>query len=156
MNSWITSANLRGCGPGAVGSAAWPVTMTPEAEILANRGETGPGRLGGALKKPGVSTALETAFRRCSPRLNPRPTRLAGVVLYTAIVALWLAAMAKAFVGQGVFAWSVGIVYIAYDGCLHAFVAWQALALWRRPGKNPPRPFTRPTIGVIIAAYNEA
>jgi glycosyltransferase involved in cell wall biosynthesis len=130
--------------------------MTPEADALANRGEAGPGRLGGALKKPGVSTALETAFRRCSPRLNPRPTPLAGVVLYTAIVALWLAAMAKAFVGQGVFAWSVGIVYIAYDGCLLAFVAWQALSLWRRPGKNPPRPFTRPTIGVIIAAYNEA
>jgi hypothetical protein len=81
---------------------------------------------------------------------------LAGVVLYTAIVALWLAAMARAFVGEGLFAWSVGIVYIAYDGCLLAFVAWQALALWRRPGKSPVSPVVRPTIGVIIAAYNEA
>jgi cellulose synthase/poly-beta-1,6-N-acetylglucosamine synthase-like glycosyltransferase len=130
--------------------------MTPEAVALANRGESGPGRLESAVKHPRVSTALETAFRQCSPRLNPRRTPLAGVVLYTAIAALWLAAMAKAFVGQGLFAWSVGVVYIAYDGCLLAFVAWQALALWRRPAKNRPHPVTRPTIGVIIAAYNEA
>jgi glycosyltransferase involved in cell wall biosynthesis len=105
---------------------------------------------------PCASTALETAFRRCSPRLNPRRAPLAGVLLYTAIVALWMAAMAKAFVGEGLFAWSVGVVYIAYDGCLLAFVAWQALALWRRPERSPPHPVTRPTVGVIIAAYNEA
>jgi glycosyltransferase involved in cell wall biosynthesis len=105
---------------------------------------------------PCASTTLETAFRRCSPRLNPRGAPLAGVVLYTAIVALWMAAMAKAFVGEGLFAWSVGVVYIAYDGCLLAFVAWQALALWRRPERSPPHPVTRPTVGVIIAAYNEA
>jgi glycosyltransferase involved in cell wall biosynthesis len=105
---------------------------------------------------PCASTTLETAFRRCSPRLNPRGAPLAGVVLYTAIVALWMAAMAKAFVGEGLFAWSVGVVYIAYDGCLLAFVAWQALALWRRPERSPPHPITRPTVGVIIAAYNEA
>jgi cellulose synthase/poly-beta-1,6-N-acetylglucosamine synthase-like glycosyltransferase len=77
-------------------------------------------------------------------------------VLYTAIVALWLAAIAKAFVGEGLFAWSVGVAYIAYDGCLLAFVAWQALALWRRPESGPPCPAARPTVGVIIAAYNEA
>jgi cellulose synthase/poly-beta-1,6-N-acetylglucosamine synthase-like glycosyltransferase len=105
---------------------------------------------------PGASTTLERAFRRCSPRLNPHRTPLAGVVLYTAIVALWIAALAKAFVGDGLFAWSVGVVYIAYDGCLLAFVAWQALALWPRPKKAPPLPPPRPTVGVIIAAYNEA
>jgi cellulose synthase/poly-beta-1,6-N-acetylglucosamine synthase-like glycosyltransferase len=130
--------------------------MTPEAHTLPSGGEGGPGRSGIAVKTPRGSTTLETAFRRSSPRLNPRPTPLAGVVLYTAIVALWMAAMANAFVGQGLFAWSVGVVYIAYDGCLLAFVAWQALALWRRPEKSAPLPVARPTIGVIIAAYNEA
>ena len=130
--------------------------MTPEADIPSNGNEGGPGRLGSAVKFPGSFTALETAFRRCSPRLNPRRTPLAGVVLYTAIVALWVAAMAKAFVGQGLFAWSVGVVYIAYDGCLLAFVAWQALALWRRPNRSPSCGVARPSIGVIIAAYNEA
>jgi glycosyltransferase involved in cell wall biosynthesis len=130
--------------------------MTPEAETLSNGRERGPGRLESAVKNPRLPTALETAFRRCSPRLNPRPTPLAGVGLYAAIVALWMAAMAKAFVGQGLFAWSVGVAYIAYDGCLLAFVAWQALALWRPPGKSPPGQVARPTIGVIIAAYNEA
>jgi cellulose synthase/poly-beta-1,6-N-acetylglucosamine synthase-like glycosyltransferase len=108
------------------------------------------------VKTPCAPTTLETAFRRWSPRLNPRRTPLAGVALYTAIVALWMAAMAKAFVGQGLFAWSVGVVYIAYDGCLLVFVAWQALALWRDRAKNPPLPAAQPTIGVIIAAYNEA
>jgi len=124
------SASLPACGPRAGG---WDDTV----------------------KTPCESTALETAFRRCSPRLNPRRTPLAGVLLYTAIVALWMAAMVNAFVGQGLFAWSVGVVYIAYDACLLAFVAWQALALWRRPEKSSPYPVARPTIGVVIAAYNE-
>jgi glycosyltransferase involved in cell wall biosynthesis len=105
---------------------------------------------------PCASTTLETAFRRCSPRLNPHRTPLAGVILYAAIVALWMAALAKAFVGEGLFAWSIGVVYIAYDACLLAFVAWQALALWQRPAKSQPFAVLRPTVGVIIAAYNEA
>jgi glycosyltransferase involved in cell wall biosynthesis len=109
-----------------------------------------------AVKTPSGSTTLETAFRRWSPRLNRHRTPLAGVVLYVAIVALWIAALAKAYVGEGLFAWSVGIVYIAYDGCLLAFVAWQALGLWRRLEISPEFPLARPTIGVIIAAYNEA
>jgi glycosyltransferase involved in cell wall biosynthesis len=109
---------------------------------------------GDAVKAPFASTMLETAFGRWSPRLNPRRAPLAGMLLYAAIVALWIAALAKAFVGEGLFAWSVGIVTIAYDGCLLAFVAWQARSLWR-PEKRPATGL-RPTVGVIIAAYNEA
>src|SRR5271163_4009773 len=120
MSSSTASASSPGCGPRGGG---WDDAVTI----------------------PCASAALETAFRRCSPRLNPRRAPLAGIMLYAAIVALWIAALAKAFVGEGLFAWSVGIVYIAYDSCLLSFVAWQALALWRDPGKTPPHPVARPT-----------
>jgi hypothetical protein len=43
-----------------------------------------------------------------------------------------MAALTKAFVGEGPFAWSVGVAYIACDRWLLAFVTWQALAPWRR------------------------
>jgi cellulose synthase/poly-beta-1,6-N-acetylglucosamine synthase-like glycosyltransferase len=130
------------------------VTIMPETPLMGVRAplETS----GDAVTTACASAALETAFRRCSPRLNPRRAPLAGILLYGAIVALWLAALAKAFVGDGLLAWSVGIAYISYDGCLLTFVAWQALALWRQPGKSRPCPVPRPTVGVIIAAYNEA
>jgi cellulose synthase/poly-beta-1,6-N-acetylglucosamine synthase-like glycosyltransferase len=103
------------------------------------------------------SSSLALSFGRHSPRLNPKPATWAGVALYAAIVALWLAAMAKALFGDGLVAWSVGVVYIAYDVALLAFVAWQARAIWRQEEAYTPNAAARPpTLGVIIAAYNEA
>ena len=72
-------------------------------------------------------------------------------------MALWLAAMTKALFGDGLIAWSVGVVYIAYDVVLLAFVAWQARAIWRQDEAHAPDAAARrPTIGVIVAAYDEA
>ena len=65
--------------------------------------------------------------------------------------------MAKAIFGDGLGAWSVGVIAIAYDVALLAFVAWQARAIWRdeeTPAADAAA--RRPTLGVIIAAYNEA
>ncbi len=103
---------------------------------------------------PSRAARLAAAFRHASPRLNPRPATLAGVALYAVVVALLVAAFARAFFGQGLVAWSVGVVYVAYDLALLAFVAWQARALFRRE-RDPPAPSLRPTVGVIVAAYNE-
>jgi glycosyltransferase involved in cell wall biosynthesis len=101
-----------------------------------------------------ASARLAAAFRQASPRLNPRPASLAGVALYAAVVALLVAAFARSFVGEGLVAWSVGVVYIAYDLTLLAFVAWQARVLIRREA-DPPASLLRPTVGVIVAAFNE-
>ncbi len=50
--------------------------------------------------------------------------------------------------------WSIGIAYIAYDTLLLAFVVWQTLPLRRT---TPPQPATGgPSVGVLIAAYDEA
>lgn len=101
--------------------------------------------------------SLALSFRQYSPRLNPKRATFSGVALYAAIVALWFAAMVKAVLGDGLIAWSVGVVYIAYDVALLAFVAWQARTMWRRADSRAPDPAAkRPTLGVIIAAYNEA
>ena len=51
-----------------------------------------------------VSARLRSAFLRASPRLNPRPATIAGVALYAGAVVLLIAAIARAFVGGGLFA----------------------------------------------------
>lgn len=100
-------------------------------------------------------TELQRAFRAQSPRLNPRSANLAGVLLYTAIVAIWLLALAAAFGANGLLAWSAGLIYVAYDTTLLVFVAIEMRSLWRaRP--EPAAPVVGPSIGVIVAAYNEA
>jgi len=99
--------------------------------------------------------ALEMAFRAHSPRLNPRPATRAGVALYTAIVAFGLLSLLAAFSMSGLVAWTVGIAYVVYDTLLLAFVAWQSRAIWRAAAE-PARKGERPSLGVIVAAYNEA
>jgi cellulose synthase/poly-beta-1,6-N-acetylglucosamine synthase-like glycosyltransferase len=59
-----------------------------------------------------------------------------------------------AFGHGGLLAWSVGAAYIGYDTLLQAFVGWHCWRLLRaRPAATPT---SRPTLGVIVAAHNEA
>lgn len=62
---------------------------------------------------------------------------------------------AQAFFRQSLASWSVGLVYIGYDTALLAFTA---LHSWRlmRPMSASSVPVKRPTMGVIVAAHNEA
>ncbi|WP_131194952.1 glycosyltransferase family 2 protein [Lichenihabitans psoromatis] len=68
---------------------------------------------------------------------------------------LWLLLFARAFVLDGVFAWSIGIAYVGYDTALLLFVFWQTLGLRKavpaRPANGAPV-----SLGVIVAAHNEA
>lgn len=68
---------------------------------------------------------------------------------------LLVALIAQAFFRQGLATWSVGLVYIGYDSVLVLFTAAQS---WRlmRPLPEPVVPAARPTLGVIVAAHNEA
>lgn len=101
-------------------------------------------------------TALETAFSEVSPRLSPRPTPLASTLISTAIVGFWIALFSEIFFASGGLAWSVGIAYLAYDTSLSLFVAYQSLVLWRGEPVTPGTPGRRPSVGVIVAAHNEA
>jgi cellulose synthase/poly-beta-1,6-N-acetylglucosamine synthase-like glycosyltransferase len=98
---------------------------------------------------------LDQALRAASPRLTPVPTPVRSLLIHGAVFTLWLALFARAFVLDGVFAWSTGIVYVAYDTALLLFVFVQTLSLLRPA--PAPTPHRRPIkVGVIVAAHNEA
>ncbi len=77
------------------------------------------------------------------------------MLIHGAVLALWIALFANALLNKGIAGWSVGIVYIGYDTALLLFTFWQTWPLRRMQVPAPP-PASRPTLSVIIAAYNEA
>jgi cellulose synthase/poly-beta-1,6-N-acetylglucosamine synthase-like glycosyltransferase len=97
---------------------------------------------------------LDKALRAASPRLSPVPTPWPSLLIHGGVALLWLALFARAFVVDGLFAWSTGLVYIGYDTLLLVFVFIQTLALLRPAA--PPADAVRVSLGVIIAAHNEA
>ena len=106
---------------------------------------------------------LSTARTAASSRLSPPPTPWPSVAIHAAVLALWLLLFALAFRGQGLLAWAVGAVYIAYDTALLAFVGWRTVHLLRPAPTSPHAPALAlalgtepPTLAVIIAARDEA
>ena len=66
---------------------------------------------------------------------------------------------ARAFRADDIFAWSSGVVYIVYDAVLLMIVAgltWPMLKSFRKTDSPTMADAARPTLGVLIAAYNEA
>ena len=98
---------------------------------------------------------LEDALFRNSPRYLPRATPLASLLVHGSVGVVWLLLFASAFSLGGVYAWSTGIAYIAYDTVLLAFVGWQTWALLAAPAPESPRSRLE-TLAVVIAAHNEA
>jgi cellulose synthase/poly-beta-1,6-N-acetylglucosamine synthase-like glycosyltransferase len=104
--------------------------------------------------------AMSLTFARQSPRLEPRPVPLVSRLIGALSPLLLIALIAQAFLRGGIATWSVGIAYILYDTALLAFTAWNILPLRHGPPALPAAPAFRPnpgvTLGVIIAAHNEA
>jgi cellulose synthase/poly-beta-1,6-N-acetylglucosamine synthase-like glycosyltransferase len=98
---------------------------------------------------------FDRAFAKASPRVSPPPTTVASFLIHGGVLVLWLVLFARAFGGHGLAAWSTGVAYVGYDTALLAFVAWQTLPLLRAP-PAPACISPRPTLGVIVAAHNEA
>ncbi|MDN7718119.1 glycosyltransferase family 2 protein [Burkholderia gladioli] len=104
--------------------------------------------------------ALEQARTRVSPRLTPRGTTLASVLIHGTAIAVWVLLLTRALV-PGLVSWSVGIAYVIYDTLLLSFVAFKILPLAgpisRLHAPARPAPGARqPSLGVVVAAYNEA
>ena len=97
---------------------------------------------------------LNQALKAASPRLSPPPPPLRAVLIHGSVMAIWVLLFARAFVIDNVFAWSAGIVYVTYDTALLLFVFWQTLALLKP--KAAPAAYERRSLGVIVAAHNEA
>lgn len=99
--------------------------------------------------------SLEERLAAESPRLSPRPVPIASTMLSTAAVVLFFLLLLPAFFRQNLAAWSIGIAYILYDTALLTFTAVQIAKLKRATTESAAH-LSRPTLGVIIAAHNEA
>jgi cellulose synthase/poly-beta-1,6-N-acetylglucosamine synthase-like glycosyltransferase len=102
------------------------------------------------------SNDLERARRAVSPRYAPPPTPLSATLIHGGVTLLWVLLFLRAFGAGGVLAWSVGLAYVAYDTALLLFVFWQTLPLLRPPGPAAEPAVPGISLGVIVAAYNEA
>ena len=97
---------------------------------------------------------LDQTLQIESPRLTPRKAPLASSVISGGALLLFAALTAQAFFRDGLGGWAVGLVYIAYDTALLGFTAFHMRSILKSP---PPASIgARPSLGVIIAAHNEA
>lgn len=108
------------------------------------------------MTAPTISETLALRRQSTSPRFSPPPTPLASTLIHAAVLLLWVALFWRAFQGGGLFAWSAGLVYIAYDTLLLCFVFRRTLVLLRPPATAAMSSAALPTTTVIIAARNEA
>ncbi|WP_423199870.1 MULTISPECIES: glycosyltransferase family 2 protein [unclassified Cupriavidus] len=101
--------------------------------------------------------ALELARMHSSSRLAPPRTPWTSIAIHLVVFLLWGLLFGRAFFLDGMAAWSIGMAYIAYDTLLLALVAWKARALLRpAPHEQAHLVLKLPTLGVIVAAHNEA
>ncbi len=111
---------------------------------------------------PGETGVIaETMARRraaISPRHAPPPTPVRSLLIHTAVLAFWVLLFVRAFTGGGgIWAWSAGLAYIAYDTLLIVFVFVQTLELGlagRRPGATASAAAPA-SMTVIVAAHDE-
>lgn len=97
---------------------------------------------------------VDPVLRANSPRYSPEPTPWPSRLIHGGVAVLWVALFAGAFVFSGVFAWSVGLVYVAYDTVLLVFTFVQT---WALRHARPVVPASAPaSLAVIVAAHNEA
>ncbi len=117
---------------------------------------------------------LERAFLRASPRFAAPPAgadlpagttrgRLRAawpsLAIHGGAALLFVALAVRAVVADDLFAWSAGLVYVTYDTVLIALVFQQTLPLLKataRPVSAMPTRAGGPTLGVIVAAHDEA
>ncbi len=102
---------------------------------------------------------LNAARRAASPRYSLPPTPLRSYVIHGAVLLVWVALFAMVFRFSGVLVWSVGVAYVLYDTVLLAFVFWKTLHLAKLQQAAPlavAPANQRVTLGVIVAAHNEA
>ena len=97
---------------------------------------------------------LEQAFRNASPRFGSKPIPPLGAAISTAIAGFWIVAFVAAFRADSLAGWGVGVAFIVYDVALALYVGVQALKIWRAPARSVVG-VKRPSLGVIVAAYNE-
>lgn len=79
---------------------------------------------------------------------------LHGYGLFAALSLLWLLATFSAFWFDSLLAWVSGLLYVAYDTWLIAYVAWQTRGLRAAPAAAST--VDEPVLGIVVPARNEA
>lgn len=106
------------------------------------------------------SVTLETALHQASSRYSPRPVPAAGVLIHLAVLGAWIVVLYAAFRFSGLAAWSVGLLYVTYDTLLLVYVFLRSRYILKGLAKGPAAadaaPGPQPSVGVLIAARNEA
>lgn len=106
-----------------------------------------------------MTNSLQQAFGAASPRITPRRMPVVSLIIYLVVLALWLVLFGRSLWLSSIWAWSAGMVYIAYDTLLMLYVVQQTLPLGfgaiGSPSASAPSG-SRPTVGILIAAHNEA
>jgi cellulose synthase/poly-beta-1,6-N-acetylglucosamine synthase-like glycosyltransferase len=96
---------------------------------------------------------MQAKFNAASPRHKRMRTPAASLLIHGGILVLWLGLLLRAWF-PGLLGWSAGMVYVTYDTFLLGFTAWQTFRLTRGPKVTAPAAAV--TLGVIVAAHNEA
>jgi cellulose synthase/poly-beta-1,6-N-acetylglucosamine synthase-like glycosyltransferase len=113
-----------------------------------------PRAVDGALSEAGLARvrAIE------SPRISPQRVPLASRAIHAAVLGLWILLFAAPFGLHGVWVWSAGLLYVAYDTLLLVFTFWQTLPLLGRAPAPLPAGASGPatSVGVLVAAKDEA
>ncbi len=118
----------------------------------------------GLVAQEASARELTVALHSVSPRFQRPSVTVRSLLIYVTVIALWIAVTAAAWFAQGVFAWTVGLLYVIYDTWLLIYVARKTRFILHTPPPGLSGPAVTqaavasadPTIGVIIAAYNEA
>jgi cellulose synthase/poly-beta-1,6-N-acetylglucosamine synthase-like glycosyltransferase len=105
-----------------------------------------------------MTISLQASFAAASPRITPRRMPFISLMIYVAVLALWALLFGRSLFLNSIWAWSAGMVYIAYDTVLMLYVVWQTLplAFAKRVAPVVVAITSRPSIGILIAAHNEA
>ncbi len=106
-------------------------------------------------------STLTEALLRNSPRFSRPGTPWQAIAVHGSVLLLWALLLWAAFHQHSALAWSVGVVYAAYDTALLLFVAWQTRDLRRamapaQASSLATASTTQASLGVIVAAHNEA
>ena len=88
-------------------------------------------------------------------QVRTTPTPAISVLIHAGVLMLWVALFLLAFGQGGLFAWSVGLAYLAYDPVLLLFTAWQIRRFTTAGDRSADAP-VRLSVAVLVAAHNEA
>ena len=127
--------------------------MTPTALKLSNAPETE--AIAKIAPMAGLPSNLEARMRPLSPRWSPTPTPWVSTVIHGATFLVWIFLLVTPFLLKGIYFWSAGIIYGAYDTILLILTFWATLRLLR-PSISVAATRPRPSLVVLIAARNEA